>query len=171
MLTCFRSELLLSAESITISYLYLVFSPINTWLSREEVKASLPQRFLKLTPNLRIILGRTHVSLEAAPSERLRARRRRCAPKGLLGAADLHLSAASLTETSPRSADSFLSWTRATESWHTEASWITLEPNSLFHHAGILTSSTSSASQTRLGPELRASTSGTVLLCSGKFPK
>ncbi|PWA18300.1 hypothetical protein CCH79_00020193 [Gambusia affinis] len=142
------------------------------WLSREEVKARLPQRFLKLSPNVRIILGRTHVSLEAVLSERLCGSRWRCALTGLLGAAGLHLSAASLTETSPRSADWSRPPSRGTERLHVGAK-LSVPP---CRHPDQFGQSGETRAVARLQtvveramarvPHLYA-----ILLCSGKFPK
>ncbi|XP_027899825.1 uncharacterized protein LOC114161015 [Xiphophorus couchianus] len=49
-------------------YLFIVFSSINLWISREKVKASMPQRFLKFSPNVRVFLDCTEVALETPSS-------------------------------------------------------------------------------------------------------
>ncbi|XP_013881477.1 uncharacterized protein LOC106530414 [Austrofundulus limnaeus] len=74
------------------NYLYIVFSSINVWISREKVKASTPQRFLKFSPNVRVILRCTEVALESAssptlPSETIPAYKNRTTLKGLIGVA------------------------------------------------------------------------------------
>ncbi|XP_024858190.1 uncharacterized protein LOC112449844 [Kryptolebias marmoratus] len=74
------------------NYLFIVFSSINMWISREKVKASMPQRFLKFSPNVRVILDCTEVALETASSltlqsETFSAYKNGTTLKGLIGVA------------------------------------------------------------------------------------
>ncbi|CAL9683874.1 unnamed protein product [Knipowitschia caucasica] len=74
------------------NYLFIVFSSINMWISREKVKASMPQRFVKRSPNVRVILDCTEVALEGASSltlqsETFSAYKNRTTLKGLIGVA------------------------------------------------------------------------------------
>uniref|UniRef100_A0AAV2KM72 DDE Tnp4 domain-containing protein n=1 Tax=Knipowitschia caucasica TaxID=637954 RepID=A0AAV2KM72_KNICA len=71
------------------NYLFIVFSSINMWISREKVKASMPQRFVKRSPNVRVILDCTEVALEGASSltlqsETFSAYKNRTTLKGLI---------------------------------------------------------------------------------------
>ncbi|XP_043967671.1 uncharacterized protein LOC122828302 [Gambusia affinis] len=72
------------------NYLFIVFSSINLWISREKVKASMPQRLLKFSPNVRVILDCTEVALEmpsslALQSETFSAYKNHTTLKGLIG--------------------------------------------------------------------------------------
>ncbi|XP_032419231.1 uncharacterized protein LOC116720208 [Xiphophorus hellerii] len=74
------------------NYLFIVFSSINLWISREKVKASMPQRFLKFSPNVRVILDCTKVALEmpsflTLQSETFSAYKNHITLKGLIGVA------------------------------------------------------------------------------------
>ncbi|XP_054894424.1 uncharacterized protein LOC129365312 [Poeciliopsis prolifica] len=74
------------------NYLFTVFSSINLWISREKVKASMPQKFLKFSPNVRVILDCTEVALEAPSSltlqsETFSAYKNHTTLKGLIGVA------------------------------------------------------------------------------------
>uniref|UniRef100_A0AAV2LLY8 DDE Tnp4 domain-containing protein n=1 Tax=Knipowitschia caucasica TaxID=637954 RepID=A0AAV2LLY8_KNICA len=74
------------------NYLFIVFSSINMWISREKVKASMPQRFVKRSPSVRVILDCTEVALEGASSltlqsETFSAYKNRTTLKGLIGVA------------------------------------------------------------------------------------
>ncbi|XP_047211218.1 uncharacterized protein LOC124861468 [Girardinichthys multiradiatus] len=71
------------------NYLFIVFSSINIWISREKVKASMPRRFLKFSPNVRVVLDGTEVALETPSSltlqsETFSAYQNRTTLKGLI---------------------------------------------------------------------------------------
>ncbi|XP_054893170.1 uncharacterized protein LOC129364524 [Poeciliopsis prolifica] len=74
------------------NYLFIVFSSINLWISLEKVKASTPQKFLKFSPNVRVILDCTEVALETPSfltlqSETFSAYNNHTTLKGLIGVA------------------------------------------------------------------------------------
>ncbi|XP_014823234.1 PREDICTED: uncharacterized protein LOC106903763 [Poecilia mexicana] len=74
------------------NYLFIMLSSINLWISREKVKASMPQRFLKFSPNVRVILDCTEIVLEApsfltVQSETFSAYKNHSTLKGLIGVA------------------------------------------------------------------------------------
>lgn len=74
------------------NYLFIVLSSINIWISQAKVKATMPQRFQKFSPNVRVILDCTEIALETASSltlqsETYSAYKNRTTLKGLIGVA------------------------------------------------------------------------------------
>uniref|UniRef100_A0A8C6UDS4 THAP-type domain-containing protein n=1 Tax=Neogobius melanostomus TaxID=47308 RepID=A0A8C6UDS4_9GOBI len=74
------------------NYLFIMFSSINMWISQEKVKASMPQRFLKSAPNVRVIFDCTEVALATVSSHTLQSETfsayKKCSTlKGLIGVA------------------------------------------------------------------------------------
>ncbi|XP_054876070.1 uncharacterized protein LOC129351217 [Poeciliopsis prolifica] len=84
-----------TVSQVTITwanYLFIVFSSINLWISREKIKASMPQKFLKFFPNVHVILDCTEVALETPSSltlqsETFSAYKNHTTLKGLIGVA------------------------------------------------------------------------------------
>lgn len=74
------------------NYLFIVLSSINMWISREKVNASMPPKFQKYSPNVRVILDCTEIALETASSLTLQSEmfsnyKNRTTLKGLIGVA------------------------------------------------------------------------------------
>ncbi|XP_021168882.1 uncharacterized protein stox2b isoform X2 [Fundulus heteroclitus] len=84
-----------TVSRVTITWancLFTVFAFINLWISREKVKASIPQKFMKFSPNVRVILDCTEVALETPSSltlqsETFSAYKNHTTLKGLIGVA------------------------------------------------------------------------------------
>lgn len=74
------------------NYLFIIFSSINMWISKEKVQASMPHSFLRFAPNVRVILDCTEVALASASSltlqsETFSAYKNRTTLKALIGVA------------------------------------------------------------------------------------
>lgn len=74
------------------NYLFIVLSSVKIWIKREKVKLSMPPKFQKYCPNVRVILDCTEIALENASSLTLQSEtfsnyKNRTTLKGLIGVA------------------------------------------------------------------------------------